>query len=181
MKKRCCLTVLIFTLFLITTKTQAQHKNDFEAGLFNIGFGGLIGGFGAIINKKPNQKTGKVFLKGLYQGALGGYLLFESKRLVGKFSKSGNYGYVWPSKLVNAAGISIIENAAANRNLWEQWHINLGFNRFEFYTQDKFKVSYRIMPFALYKTIDGFTQGKLDVSESVKIGSFVFVSNQIKI
>jgi len=170
--------ILIWMVFLLVNQAQAQHKNNFEAGLYNIGFGGIIGGIGAVINKKPRQKTGKVFLKGLYQGALGGYLLFESKRLVGKFSETGNYGYIWPSKLVNSAGVSIIENAAANRNLWEQWHINFGFNRFEFYTKDKFKISYKIMPFAFSNVIYGFTQGKMSIKESLKTGSFVFLTHK---
>jgi len=177
-KHRNYFYILVGFLLVISPTIQAQHKNDFEAGLFNIGFGGIIGGIGAVINKKPTQKTGKVFLKGLYQGALGGYLLFESKRLVGKFSKTGNYGYIWPSKLVNSAGVSIIENAAANRNLWEQWHINFGFNRFEFYTKDKFKISYKIMPFAFSNVIYGFTQGKMSIKESLKTGSFVFLTHK---
>jgi hypothetical protein len=160
-------------------KINAQHKNNFEAGLYNIGFGGFVGGIGAMINKKPDEKTGKVFLKGFGQGALGGYLLYESKRLVGKFAETKNYAYVWPSKLVNFAGISIIENAAANRNFGEQWHLNLGFNRLEFYTKDKLKMSYRFMTFALSNTIYGFTQGTLDVKESLKIGSFVFITDKI--
>jgi len=174
---------IFLSILLVTSSNHllsAQHKNDFEAGLFNIGFGGVVGGIGAIINKKPNEKTGKVFLKGFYQGALGGYMLFESKRLVGKLGKTRNYNYVWPSKLINSAGISIIENASANRNFWERWHINFGFNRFEFYTKNKFKMTYRIMPFALSNTIYGFTQGKLDINTSLKVGSFVFVANKIK-
>ena len=144
--KKTRFTIFLLILFVTSNNhpLNAQHKNDFEAGLFNIGFGGIVGGFGAVINKKPNEKTGKVFLKGFYQGALGGYLLFESKRLVGKFGNTGNYNYVWPSKLINFAGVSIIENAAGNRNFWERWHINFGFNRLEFYTKDKFKLSYRI-------------------------------------
>lgn len=170
---------LLCSLMFFSNNIQSQHKNNFEAGLFNIGFGGFVGGIGAIINKKPNEKTGRVFLKGFGKGALGGYLLFESKRLVGKFAKTNNYGYVWPSKIINSAGISIIENAAANRNLWEQWHINFGFNRLEFYTKDKFKMSYRIMPFALGNTVYGFTKGKLDINKSLKIGSFVFVTDNI--
>lgn len=164
-----------------TNEINAQHKNDFEAGLFNIGFGGLVGGIGAIINKKPNEKTGKVFIKGLGQGALGGYLLFESKRMVRKFGKTSNYGYVWPSKLINSAGVSIIENAAANRDFWDRWHLNIGFNRFEFYTKDEFKASYRIMPFAFGNTIYGFTQGKLDVNETLKTGSFIFITDDVKL
>ena len=172
--------ILILSLcLLLNNKIQAQFKNDFHASLYNVGFGGVIGGIGAVINKKPNDKLGKVFLKGFGQGALGGLMLFESKHLLGKFSKTGNYAYVWPSKIVNAAGISIIENASANRQFWEQWHINFGFNRFEFYTQDKFRTTYRVMPFALVNTIYDFTQGKLNLSESIKIGSFVFTSNRI--
>jgi len=172
--------ILLISYLLLTNQFQAQFKNDFHAGLYNISFGGFVGGIGAIINKNPNDKLGKVFLKGFGQGALGGYMLFESKRLVGKFSKTGNYAYVWPSKIVNAAGVSIIENASANRQFWEQWHLNIGFNRFEFYTQDKFTVSYRIMPFALGETISAFTQGKLDFSESIKTGTFVFDVDHIK-
>ena len=174
---RSILIILLF--FLVTKKNQAQHKNDFEAGVFNIGFGGFIGGIGAIINKKPEQKTSKVFLKGFFQGALGGYLLFESKRMVRAFSKTGSYAYIWPSKIVNASANSILENATANRNFWKRWHINIGFNRIEFYTQNKFKVRYRIMPFALGNTIYAFTQGKLNVNESIKTGGFAFNINKI--
>lgn len=134
--------VLFVFGFILNNKVIAQPKNDFEAGISNVAFGGLVGGLGAIINKKSNEKTGKVFLKGFTQGALGGYLVFESKRLVGKFGKTGDYGYIWPSKLVNSAGVSIIENAAANRDFYDRWHLNIGFNRLEFYTKDKFKVSY---------------------------------------
>ena len=105
--------------------------------------------------------------------------MFESKRLVGKFGSSGDYGYVWPSKIINAAGISIIENAASNRNFWEQWHLNFGFNRFDFYTKDKFKLRYRIMPFALHSTVYGLTQWNLSLCESIKTGTFVFVTDQI--
>lgn len=170
------LVVVFFLIFLKPPCAKAQHKNTFEAGLYNIGFGGLIGGIGAVINKKPAEKFGKVFLKGVGQGALGGYLLFESKRLVAKFSSTGNYGYVWPSKLVNAAGTSIIENAASNRNFWERWHINIGFNRLDFYIQRKFKVSYRVMPIALSATFHGFSQGGFHLSESIKTGTFVFKS-----
>jgi len=178
-KKQFTLTLFLAISLIVVKPADAQHKNDFEAGLFNIGFGGVIGGIGAVINKKPNEKMGKVFLKGFSQGALGGYLLFESKRLVGKFSETGRYGYVWPSKLVNSAGVSIIENAAANRNFWEQWHINIGFNRLELHTKDKLSLKYRLMPFALYKSIEGMSKGKIDLIESLKIGSLVFNTNSI--
>ena len=152
----------------------SQDKNYVGAGLYNIGFGGVVAGVGAVINKTPNQKTGKQFLKGFGQGALGGYLLFESKRMVGRFAKTGNYAYVWPSKLVNSAGASIIENAAANNSFGKQWHLNFGFARFEMRTKDSLNFRCKIMPFALGGVIYGFANGKLAISETLKTGSFVF-------
>src|SRR5690606_15007191 len=104
------------------------QKNDLQYGLLNIGIGGVIGGIGAVINKEPDQRFDKTLLKGFTQGALGGYLVFESKRLVREFARDRDYNYIWPSKLINAAGSSIIENAAANRDLWARWHLSLGFN-----------------------------------------------------
>ena len=166
----------IFFLILLSHTNMAQ-KNDFEAGLFNVGIGSVLGGIGAVINKEPNEKFGKTLLKGLGQGALGGYLVFESKRLVREFAKSGNYGYVWPSKLVNSAGTSIIENAAANKDFWTRWHLNIGFNRFELNTNESFKMSYRIMPFAFYSTIANATEGDFNLGKSLKMGTFGFKTN----
>jgi len=139
----------------------------------------VLGGVGAIINKEPDQKFGKTLLKGLGQGALGGYLVFESKRLVREFAKSGNYDYVWPSKIVNSAGTSIIENAAANRDFWARWHLNIGFNRIEVNTKENFKLSYRIMPFDLAATGYYAIWSKPDWDLSLKTGTFVFRSNRI--
>lgn len=124
---------------------------------------------------------GKVLLKGLAQGALGGYVVFESKRLVRSFSRTENYAYVWPSKIINAAGNSIIENAATNQNFWEQWHLNIGFNRFDIYTKDKFRFRYRIKPFSLNATAYGFINYTFDASESLKLGTFVFRGEIIEI
>jgi hypothetical protein len=134
---------------------------------------------GEVINKEPQQKFGKVLLKGMAQGALGGYVVFESKRMLRSFAKTENYGYVWPSKIVNAAGNSIIENAASNQNFWEQWHLNIGFNRFDIYTKDKFRLQYRIMPFSLGATIFGFSKYSFDSSESLRLGTFIFRGEEI--
>ncbi|WP_373059968.1 hypothetical protein [Zunongwangia sp. H14] len=129
---------------------------------------------GAVINKKPDQNLGRTVVKGFTHGALGGYLIFESKRLVRKFGSEKNYNYIWPSKIVNAAGSSIIENAAANRELWERWHLNLGFNHIEVDFKDKFKVSYRIMPFSLLRTLYLFSKARLDIDRSMVFGILVF-------
>ncbi|MFD2831900.1 hypothetical protein [Gramella sp. AN32] len=167
-----------FFLFNLTEKTVAQN-NDFEAGFMNVGIGSILGGVGALINKRPEEKFGKILFKGMGQGALGGYLVFESKRLVREFAKSGNYTYIWPSKIVNSVGTSIIENAAAKRDLWARWHLNIGFNRLEINTKENFKLSYRIMPMDLLATAYQAVDAKPDWKMSVRVGTFVFRTSEI--
>ena len=170
---------ILFSLsfLLCSGKVFSQDKNYLESGLLNISLGGLVGGLGAVINKKPNQKIGKQFVKGFEQGALGGYLLFESKRMIGQFAKTGNYAYVWPAKLVNSMGASVIENAAANANFLEQWHLNIGFARLELRTKDSLNFKCKILPIALGGLIYCFANGEFAVNESLKTGSFIFRAN----
>ncbi len=165
---------LIFIMFL--NGVHAQH-NDTQSGIYNIGLGSLTGGIGAMINKKPGEKLGKVLLKGLWQGAVGGYAIFESKRMIRLIHQNNELGFAWPSKLVNAAGTSIVENAAANRNLWEQWHINYGFNRVEFNVKDGLDVHYKVMPVALVYTIGIALQTKFELGKTLQSGQFIFSSN----
>jgi len=169
----------IFLLIIVVTFMQpvfAQH-NDTQAGLYNIGLGSLAGGIGAVINKKPGEKLGHVFVKGLWQGAIGGYTIFESKRLVRLIHKNNELGFAWPSKIVNAAGTSIVENAAANRNFWEKWHINYGFSRIELDVKDSVRVHYKVMPFALVYTVGIAIQTKFELGKTLQTGQFIFSSN----
>ena len=162
---------------LILSSTVLAQRNDTQASLYNIGLGSLTGGIGAVINKKPNEKLGRVLVKGLWQGALGGYAIFESKRLVRLIYKNNELGFAWPSKIVNAAGTSIVENAAANRNFWETWHINYGFNRFELNVKDSVHFHYKIMPVALVFTIGVAIQTKFELGKTLQSGQFMFSSN----
>lgn len=179
------ITTLKAILFLAAFTTcnppaNSQH-NDVEAGLYNIGIGSVLGGIGALINKKSSESTSKTFLKGLTQGALGGYMVFESKRLLRDLANEGDYSYVWPSKLVNSAGTSIIENAAANRNFWERWHLHLGFNRIEISTKDQWKLKYRILPASFATTLYFFTNSRFNLHKSLQLGTVVFSKEEISI
>ena len=141
---------------------------------YNVGLGSVCGGIGSLINKKSNEKWSKVFIKGLCQGAFGGYLVYESKNLIGKISENQRYEYSWYAKAVNSAGISIIENASSNRDLWEQWNLNIGFNRIEFYTKNKFKAKYKIMPVSLLLTIGVASNSKFEFDKTIQTGEFIF-------
>ncbi|MDT0647072.1 hypothetical protein RM545_10245 [Zunongwangia sp. F260] len=175
-------SLLLIFFFMLSSSEPAKGQNsDLEYGLYNITSGAIIGGIGAVINKKPNQKFHKVFLKGFSQGALGGYMIFESKRLIRQFGITNNYAYVWPSHLLNATGASMIENGAANRSFGEEWHLNIGFNRIEFNTKENFKVRYRIMPFALIGTIENAFYGEFNLQRTLKTGFPVFTTDHIDV
>ncbi|WP_233558658.1 hypothetical protein [Aquimarina sp. BL5] len=170
--------IFIASMFLISSYSNGQNSNS-EMALYNIGLGSIFSGVGALINKKANEKWHKVLLKGMGQGALGGYLIYESKNLIGKIEQKQSLEYSWYGKLVNSAGISIIENASSNRNFWEKWHLNIGFNRFEFYTKDKFKVKYKIMPVSLFLTAYSAIGNKFELERTLKTGEIIFSSRDI--
>lgn len=177
MKKFFLFTV---SFFLLNNYCDAQ-SNDTEAFLYNVSIGGVFGTIGAILNKKPNEKLDKVILKGFSQGSLGGYLTFESKRLLRLGAEKEDWKLIWTAKLLNASGTSIKENASQNINFWHKWHLNIGFNRLEFETTDKFKVNYKIMPIAFVYNILAFSQAKFDYKNSFQTGEFIFKSGDYRL
>jgi len=173
--KLICFSILLFTF--MNSYPQAKKTSDTKQFFYNVSLGSIIGLVGAIINKDPEQKLGNVLLKGFSQGALGGYITFESKRLVRVAEKNEDWKILWGSKILNAGGISIKENASLNKNFWEKWHINIGFNRIEFSTKDKFRLNYKVMPVALVYTIGAAIQTDFEFEKSLKAGQFIFSSN----
>lgn len=71
----------------MSAQSLRSQNNYTEAALFNIGIGSVFSGIGAVINKDPQERFGKVLFKGMAQGALGGYLVFESKVIAGRIAK----------------------------------------------------------------------------------------------
>ena len=61
----------------------------------------------------------------------------------------------------------MIENASSNRKLFEQLHINIGFNRLEFYTKENFKIKYKIMPVAFVTTFISAIDSKPECESNV--------------
>lgn len=168
-------TLLItLTVIIISSLSLKGQSNDTEAAIYNIGFGAVFSTVGAIINKKPNELIGEVIKKSLWQGALGGYISFESKRILREAQHQEKWEYFWVAKLVNSAGTSIKENASMNKDLWVKWHINIGFNRIEFNTIDEFSVIYKVMPASLVYTTDAFFRYDFNLQNSLRTGEFIF-------
>lgn len=163
-----------FILLIMTFVNSYTQQNKTEMALYNIGLGSFVGGIGAVINKNPNEKTGKVFLKGFLQGGLGGYLVYESKNFILKIPDNNKLEYAWGAKLINSMGSSIIENASLNQDFWDVWHLNIGFNRIEVHTKNKIKVKYKVMPVALLLTGIYAYGNKFELDKSLKTGEVIF-------
>jgi hypothetical protein len=169
----------ILFLFLKSGLNFAQ-QNDGQAALFNVGLSSVASGFGALVNKKPNEKGGKVFLRGMWQGALGGAIVYGSKQMIYEFGQTDNSAWVWGSKFVNAAGVSIVENAGANQKFLSSWHINFGFNRIDFQTERSFKVRYRVMPFALGSFVYASANGTFNLAQTLRVGQPFFRTEKLR-
>lgn len=170
---------ILIALILFNVFSLKGQSNDTEAALYNIGFGAVFSTVGAIINKKPNDHLGKIIKKSLWQGALGGYVTFESKRILREAQQQNKWEYIWVAKLTNSVGTSIKENSALNKDFWEKWHLNIGFNRLEFSFKDNFSLKYKLMPVAFIYTVDAFARHKFELKKSIQTGEFIFSTNQI--
>jgi len=164
---------ILFIFFIFPFIALSQRGNA-EIALYNIGLGGIGAGIGAVINKKPNEKMGNVFLKGLWRGGLGGGLIFGSKKIIGEITVKDQLEYSWPAKVVDAAGVSIIEDAANNRPFASNWHINIGFNRLELETKDSFKFHYKILPISLGLTLIAASTAKPEWETMLRTGEIIF-------
>ncbi len=170
--------LILITIFILPYKSFSQDTKT-EMALYNIGINSVFSGIGALINKKPNEKWHKVLLKGMGQGAFGGYIIYESKNLIGNISSKKSWEYSWYGKLLNSAGTSIVENASSNRNFWEQWHLNIGFNRIEFHTKGKFRIKYKIMPVSLYLTVSTAIGNKFEFERTLQTGEIIFSGSNL--
>ncbi|SKB35112.1 hypothetical protein SAMN05660776_0629 [Salegentibacter holothuriorum] len=171
------LLILLILFFNQISYSQANKTSDSKEFFYNISIGAVIGAIGALINKKADQKIGEILIKGSSQGALGGYITFESKRIIRFAQREEDWRFFWVAKLINAGGISIKENAALNRDFWKKWHINIGFSRIEFDLENQFKVRYKVMPIAFVYTIGIASQTRFELEKTIKTGEFIFSSD----
>lgn len=167
----------IIIVLCLTLCLNSYSQSEFEIGLYNVGLGGFGGAIGAVINKKPNEKIFNVFCSGFLKGSLGGTFVYGSKKMVSQIHIKEKIEYNWLAKILNSLGTSMIENASSNRKLFEQLHINIGFNRLEFYTKENFKIKYKIMPVAFVTTFISAIDSKPEWNLMLRSGEVIFSTN----
>lgn len=180
MLKPCCLKTIVFTfIFTCSILTCYAQKQERTVFFYNVGFGGLTSGIGAVINKPKGGNWKKYFVKGLWQGSIGGLINYSGKKTLYLNNQHQNKAFFWPAKLLNSAGTSIMQNASLNEPFLENWNIDYGLVRFDFALHNKSKFKVRLLPIGIYAIIAVSRYGKFDLENTLATGQIIFSSKEL--
>ena len=72
--------------------------------------------------------------------------------------------------------VSIVENAAANKNFWESWRMHFGFLRIE---TEPLNSSFRVkfLPVGVLGFVDACSKGGFNLKKSLRLGTLYFSAN----
>jgi hypothetical protein len=163
--------LLILVFFPAVIFSQHQERKVF---IYNIGFGGLTAGVGAVINKKKDESLKKSFIRGFWQGSVGGLFNYSAKKTIYLIDKNKNFGYAVPARLLSSAGNSIIQNAALNEPFLRNWSLDYWFFRFDFSATAEKKFKIRMLPETILATAISLPKGKFDINTTLLTGIIAF-------
>lgn len=171
--RRLTLVAICGHLIIASLHAQDFAKQNREYLALNIGVNAVMGGIGALVNKKDGEKGHKVFLKGMAVGGAGGGISYLGKAMTYQINVKQNSSYAWLARLTHSAGSSITQNAMDNRDFWSRWYIHLGLARLEYDLDDR-KFRARVLSSAVITNLALATQSKLDLGLSLRSGAMVY-------
>ncbi len=170
---------LVLAVIAINAPCQSNEFRNQRAQLaaFNIGFNGLIGGVGRLINNQENTTGFQAFVKGFYQGAIGGTVSHIGLSLTHQIQLQQNISYAWPARLVNSLGASIIQNTAEGRRMFERLHLNLYVTRLEYFPSQK-RFTGRLFTSSIYGILVVGNNARFNLARSLQSGILYFESDR---
>jgi len=172
MGKKAIVLILVFGLSMPLTAQNFKTQRT-EFAITHIGINGLVGGIGALTNKKKGEKGFKVFIKGFGQGCLGGAFQVIGKDLTYQITSREELSYAWAARITSSIGNSITQNAASNINFWERWHFNLGVLRFDYQVKSN-DFQARLFPSSIYGIAITARQAKFNLKRTLQTGILVY-------
>ncbi len=169
---------LVFSTFNLKAQSNNFKSERTKIAVFNIGFNGVIGGIGSLINKKDGDKNFNTFINGFYKGAIGGTISHIGLSMSHLVQSQENIAYAWPARFVNAMGSSIVQNAAENNRMLERLHFNLYVARLEYLPYQK-KFNARLFTSSLYGIAAVGNGSRFDLGKSLKSGILYFESDGV--
>ena len=169
--------LFIFSIFYANTNCYAQ-KQERTLFIYNVGFGAVTSGIGAIINKPKGNNWKRSFGKGLWQGSIGGLLNYSGKKTLYLNNLKQTKAFFWPAKILSSAGTSIMQSASLNKPFLENWNIDYGLFRVDFAIHDKENFKVRLLPVGIYATMMASRYCKFDIKNTLALGQIVFSGKQ---
>jgi hypothetical protein len=170
---------ILFVVLILSSSSCFAQTQERQVLIYNIGFGGITSGIGALINKPKDVNWKKTFVKAFWQGSIGGFLNYSSKKTLYLNNLKQTTNFFWPAKILHSAGTSIIENAALNSPFLENWNIDYGPIRFDFSINHKKTFKVRFLPTSVYAIIAVSKYGKFDFKNTLETGNIVFSNKDI--
>ena len=162
--------LLLLLLLPSIALPQAQERKIF---FYNMGFGGISGGIGAMLNNR-GEKRFKCFLRGFWQGSIGGMINYSSKKANHLIANDREIGWALPARFINAAGNSIIQNAAFNEPFLKNWNFEYGPFHFDISMHTPHPLHVRLLPMSLVGAAICIPKGKFDAKASLLSGIMIF-------
>jgi len=164
-------------LFLLIPSIALPQGQERKIFFYNIGFGGISGGIGAALNAK-GEKRAKCFIRGFWQGSIGGMVNYSSKKANHRIVDHQNIAWAMPARLLNAAGNSIIQNAAFNEPFLKNWNFEYGPFHFDLALHGQHPLRVRLLPLSLAGAAFCIPKGKFDAGASLLTGIMIFRTNE---
>lgn len=175
--KKLLLSALLISIAFKSTAQSSEFKTQrAQLAAFNVGFNGLIGGLGSLINHKDDKANFKTFVEGFYKGALGGGISHIGFSMSHQIDRQQNIALAWPVRMVNALGSSIVQNAAEDKRMFERLHFNLYVTRLEYFPYKK-KFNARLFTSSIYGIMVVGKGARFDLGKTLKSGIIYFESD----
>lgn len=168
---------LFVLLFLFPVKVPGQQ--DAQLLCYNVGFGGLSAGVGALFNKPKHADWKKTFLHAFWQGCIGGALHYSGKKTLYLINRQQSINYGLPAMLLHAAGNSVVENAAYNRPFLQSWNLYYGPLRFDISLKEKIAFKARLLPTAVVGTLLTAHYGRPDWGATLLTGCIMIKNPEL--
>ncbi len=119
--------ITVFLVFIsVCGKTFSQSYNAQRTQVLvtNVLSNALIGGVGALFNKKPEDKMLKLFAKSFFKGSVGGLIKYSAKYQTYYLGNPSQVIHTPLNRLYFFLGHSVTMNAAFNRKFLERYYCN---------------------------------------------------------
>ena len=168
--KKVNIVDIILLFIFITLNIQAQ---DYKIITYNMSFNGLVSGIGSVIHKDNDQTTLNVFTKGFCKGAIGGAVIYGSKKIVNQINTRKNYWFGLYGKMVNSIGTSIVWNSSMNEKMFSNYYINIGFIRYNT-NYKRHNISINPISFSIFTYALADKRFEFDPLRSLQTGTLIY-------